>query len=190
MVVNGNQGHSINGLRDVIATARQKLADHGLSGDELYMGEWSVAWSATPATAAIQDKMATVLFDAEVMELTKTLGLDSSQYFSLSDPTSFTNWNPALITVDDQDQVAVRPQYYLYVMYKHLYGDQVVSVPGGQTDDASIWASRSADGTSHLMLVNRTADRTLTRTVAATTAAGTRTLRLTLHPHSVAIVSF
>lgn len=190
MVVNGNGGHEINGLRDVIATARQKLADHGLSGDELFMGEWGVAWSATPATARIQDKMATVLFNAEVMELVKTLGLDSSQYFSLSDPTSFAPWNPALITVDEENQVGVRPQYYLYVMYEHLYGDEVVQVPNGQSDDWSIYAARSPGGRSHLMLLNRTADKTITKVVRATTAAGARTLRLTLHPHSVSIVSF
>jgi hypothetical protein len=190
MVVNGNQGHSISALKNLVATARQKLADHGLGGDQIFIGEWSVAWSATPATAQIQDKMATVVFNAEVMEFTKTLGLDSSQYFSLSDPTSFTNWNPALITVDDQSRVAVRPQYYLYVMYKYLYGDRIVPVPEGQSDDWSIYAALSTSGADHLMLINRTADQTITKVVTAKVASGTRTLRLTLYPHSVAIVSF
>jgi hypothetical protein len=134
--------------------------------------------------------MVTALFSAEVLEFTKILGFDTAEYFGLSDPVEFAPWNSALIPVDGA-KVAVRPQYYVYVLYKYLYGDEVVAVPGGQNDDWSIYAARSQGGaTNHLMLINRTADKTLTRVVQATTAQGTRQLRLTLYPHSVSVVSF
>jgi hypothetical protein len=40
------------------------------------------------------------------------------------------------------------------------------------------------------MLINRTAATEVTRVVKVTTAAGDKLLRLTLHPHSLAIVAF
>jgi hypothetical protein len=191
LVVNGNEGHSISALAGVAATAREKLAEHGLEDAELFLGEWGPAWSATPATAQIQDRLATAIFSAEVHEFTKTLGFDSVEYFSLSDPTAFAPWVPAVIAVDDAGGVSVRPQYYVHLMYRHLYGDQIVSVPGGQGDDWSIYASRSqTTGKHHLMLINRTASWTITKVVEVTTEQGKRLLVLTLHPHSVSIVTF
>lgn len=191
MVVNGNQGHSISALAGAAATARRKLAEHGLAGDELFLGEWGPAWSATPETAQIQDRLATAIFSAEVHELTKTLGYDTVEYFSLSDPTLFQPWVPSVIAVDEQDRVSVRPQYYVHLMYRWLYGDEIVPVPGGQQDDWSIYAARSqATGERHLMLINRTASSTFTKVVEVTTPEGKKLLGLTLHPHSVAIVTF
>lgn len=113
----------------------------------------------------LQDRMVTALFSAEVLEFAKILGFDTAEYFGLSDPVEFAPWNSALIPVDGA-KVAVRPQYYVYVLYKYLYGDEIVAVPGGQNDDWSIYAARSQGGaTNHLMLINRTADKTLTRVV-------------------------
>jgi hypothetical protein len=45
-------------------------------------------------------------------------------------------------------------------------------------------------GRSYLLLINRTAATGLTRVVKITTTTGDRRVRLTLHPHSLAIVSF
>jgi hypothetical protein len=132
--------------------------------------------------------MASAIFVAEVNEFCKTLGFDSLQYFPLSNPASFAPWNPALIAVDG-DNVMVRPQYYVYLIYKYLYGDQIVPVPGGQNDDWSLYAAKDEEQ-SYLMLLNRTAGTTITKTVEARTASGTRLLRLTLHPHSVTVVAF
>jgi hypothetical protein len=33
--------------------------------------------------------------------------------------------------------------YYVYLMYKHLYGDQSIAVPGGRSADWSIYAARA-----------------------------------------------
>jgi hypothetical protein len=74
-------------------------------------------------------------------------------------------------------------------MYKHLDGDETVAVPDGRQADWSIYASRGG-GKSFLMLINRTASTEVTRIVKVTTTAGEKLLRLTLHPHSLAIVAF
>ena len=188
LVMHNNAHHEIAYLATVAATVKAKLSQYHLDGTKLFMGEWGVAWSGTPATGQIQDIMASAIFIAEVQEFCKTLGFDSIEYFSLSDPASFAPWVPALIAVSG-DQVSVRAQYYVYLMYKYFYGDEIVSVPGGQNDDWSIYASKDT-ASSHLMLINRTACKTITKTVDVTTAAGKRQLRLTLYPHSVSIVSF
>jgi hypothetical protein len=188
LVVRNNAHHEIAYLATIAATMQAKLEAHGLGGTKRFLGEWGPAWSASEATRRIQEVMATAIFAVEVLELTKTLGFDSTEYFSLSDPASFAPWVPALIAVDG-DKLSVRPQYYVYFMYAHLYGDQIVAVPGGQSDDWSIYASKdSARG--YLMLINRTAGTTIVKTAEVTTAAGRRRLRLTLQPRSVSIVSF
>lgn len=114
------------------------------------------------------------------------------QWFGLSDPASFAPWVPSLIEVDDATGTPrPRPQYYVYLMYKHLYGDETIAVPDGRRPEWSIYASRaSRTGKSYLMLINRTPATEVTRVVKVTTAAGDRLLRLTLQPHSLAIVSF
>ncbi len=188
LVIRGNQGYEITALSTVAATMRQKVREHQLPGTKLLLGEWGVAWSATAATEPIQDRLATALFVAEVNEYGKALGFDSLQYFSLSDPPTSYPWMASLIEVDGE-RVRVRPQYYVYLLYRHLYGDRIVEVSGGQSDDWSIYASKD-DSRSYLMLINRTAGTALTKTVEVKTTAGRRQLRLTLQPHSVTVVSF
>jgi hypothetical protein len=188
LVIHNNAHREIAYLATVAATVRAKLAENGLGDTKLFMGEWGVAWSASQATSQIQDAMVTAIFVAEVEEFCKTLGFDATEYFSLSDPASFAPWVPALIAVDGVN-VAVRPQYYVYLMYKDLYGDQIVTVPRGQNDDWSIYASKGA-ARSYLMLINRTASTTVTKTADVTSTAGKKQVRLTLYPHSVSIVSF
>jgi hypothetical protein len=188
LVIRNNAHREISYLATIAAAMQAKLAEYGLTGTRRFLGEWGPAWSASEATSRIQECMATAIFVAEVQEFCKTLDLDSIEYFSLSDPASFAPWVPALIAVDG-DSLRVRPQYYVYLMYKHLYGDQIVAVPGGQNDDWSIYASRD-DARSYLMLINRTQGTAITKTAGVTTTLGRRQLRLTLHPHSVAIVSF
>jgi len=112
------------------------------------------------------------------------------QWFGLSDPSSFAPWVPSLIAVDDTTGAPqVRPQYYVYLMYKHLYGNETVTVAGGQQPDWSIYASRDSSK-NYLLLINRTADTQVSRVVKVVTTAGDRWLRLTLMPHSVSIVAF
>jgi hypothetical protein len=188
LVIHNNSHHEITYLSTVAATIRAKLTQYHQDGAKLFMGEWGVAWSASQASSQIEDVMATAIFVAEVQEFCKTLGFDAMEYSGLSDPTSFAPWVPALIGVSG-DQVSVRPQYYVYMMYKYFYGDEIVTVPGGQNDLWSIYAAKDAKG-SYLMLINRSDCQTITKTVDVTTAAGKRPLRLTLYPHSVSIVSF
>jgi hypothetical protein len=140
--------------------------------------------------AAIADRLLMALFNAEVQETGKAAGFDSMQSFGISDPIS-PEWVPSLIEMDDATGTPrPRPQYYVYLMYKYLYGNETVAVPGGHQPDWSIYASRASGGKSYLMLINRTAATELTRVVKVTAASGERLLRLTLHPHSLAIVSF
>lgn len=191
LVVEGNGNNNIGYLAAIAAGVRERAAAHGQGRPRLFIGEFGASWSATPADAAMSDRLAAALFNAEAQETGKAAGVDSMQWFGLSDPASFAPWVPSLIEVDDATGTPrPRPQYYVYLLYKHLYGDQIIAVPGGRTADGSIYASRDAAGRSYVMLINRTAATELTRVVKATTAAGTRLLRLTLHPHSLAIVSF
>jgi hypothetical protein len=172
-----------------------------LTQPKRFIGEFGTSWSATPADAAMTDRLAAALFNAEAQETGKLAGVDSMAWFGLSDPASFAPWVPSLIEVDDATGTPrPRPQYYVYLMYKHLYGDETVAVPDGRQADWSIYASRASSAShdpgssggkqSFLLLINRTAATEVTRVVKVTTAAGDKLLRLTLHPHSLAIVSF
>ena len=190
LVVTGNGNNNIGYLATVVATLRDRASAHGLVTPKVFLGEFGTTWSATPADTMMADRLAAALFNAEAQETGKAAGLDAMQWFGLSDPASFAPWVPSLIEVDDATGTPrPRPQYYVYLMYKHLYGDQTVAVPDGRQADWSIYAAR-AGATSFLMLINRTAATEVTRVVKVTTAAGQRLLRLTLHAHSLAIVSF
>jgi hypothetical protein len=190
LVVTGNGNNNIAYLATIVATLRDRVAAHGLGHARLFLDEFGTSWSATPADAAMADRLAAALFNAEAQETGKAAGLDAMEWFGLSDPMSFAPWVPSLIAVDDATGTPhPRPQYYVYLLYKHLYGDETVPVPHGRQPDWSIYASRSA-GKSYLLLINRTASSTVTRVVQVTTAAGQRLLRLTLAPHALSIVAF
>jgi hypothetical protein len=192
LVVEGNGNNNIGYLATIAGGLRDRASAHGLDRPKLFIGEFGTSWSATPADAAMADRLAAALFNAEAQETGKAAGVDSMQWFGLSDPASFAPWVPSLIEVDDATGTPrPRPQYYVYLMYKHLYGDQSIAVPGGRSADWSIYAARaSATGRSYLLLINRTAATELTRVVKITTTTGDRRVRLTLHPHSLTIVSF
>jgi hypothetical protein len=190
LVVTGNGDHHIGYLSTIVDTLREQSAAHGLADPKLFIGEFGTTWSATQFDAAMADRLAAALFNAEAQETGKAAGADSMMWFSLSDPTSFFPWVPSLIAVDDASGTPrPRPQYYVYLMYKYLYGEETVPVANGVDRDWSIYASRSA-GKSYLLLVNRTEETTVTRVVHVTSPAGQKLLRLTLHPHSLAIVSW
>jgi hypothetical protein len=192
LVVSGNGDHNIGYLATIASQLRDRASAHSLDRPKLFIGEFGTSWSATPADAAMTDRLAAALFNAEAQETGKAAGIDSMQWFGLSDPASFAPWVPSLIEVDDATGTPrPRPQYYVYLMYKHLYGDETVAVADGRRSEWSIYASRaSGTGRSYLMLINRTPATEVTRVVKVTTTAGDRLLRLTLHPHSLAIVSF
>lgn len=192
LVVSGNGDHHIGYLATIASTLRDRAAVHGLDRPKLFIGEFGTSWSATPADAAMADRLAAALFNAEAQETGKAAGVDSMQWFGLSDPASFAPWVPSLIEVDDATgRPRPRPQYYVYLMLEHLYGDQTVAVPDGRQAEWSIHAARATStGRSYLMLINRTAASEVTRVARIKTAPGERLLRLTLHPHSLAIVSF
>ena len=190
LVVAGNSVNNIGYLATIAATMRATAAAHGLSNPKLFIGEFGSAWSATAATAAMADRLAAALFNVEAQETGKLAGIDSMQWFGLSDPSSFAPWVPSLIAVDDTTGTPnPRPQYYVYLMYKHLYGNETIAVVGGQQADWSIYASRNGSK-NYLMLINRTAATAVMRVLKVVTAAGDRLLRITLNPHSVSIVAF
>jgi len=190
LVVTGNGNNNIGYLSSIARTLRATAAAHGLSNPKLFIGEFGTSWSATAADAAMADRLAAALFSAEALETGKAAGLDSMQWFGLSDPSSFAPWVPSLIAMDDATGTPqVRPQYYVYLMYKHLYGNETVTVAGGQQADWSIYASRDSSK-NYLLLINRTADTQVSRVVKVVTTAGDRLLRLALMPHSVSIVAF
>lgn len=189
LAAEGNGINHIGYLESIADTMRVRATARGQAGAKLFLGEWGAAWSATPAAVAVSDRLATALFNAEAQERGKAAGFDSMQWFGLSDPAEWTTWVPSLVSVAQDGSVALRPQGYVYVLYRYLYGDQAVAVSGGRHGEWSIHAARDADR-SYLMLVNRTASTTYTPVVAVRTAAGDRQLRLTLYPHSLSIVSF
>lgn len=190
LVFGGNGNNNIGYLSTIANTLRATAATHGLANPKLFIGEFGTSWSATAADADMSDRLAAALFSAEALETGKAAGLDSMQWFGLSDPSSFAPWVPSLIAVDDATGTPqVRPQYYVYLMYKHLYGNETVAVPGGQQQDWSIYASRDSSR-NYLQLINRTADTQVQQVVKVVTGAGNRLLRLTLMPHSVSIVAF
>jgi hypothetical protein len=90
---------------------------------------------------------------------------------------------------DTTNTPTLRPQYYVYLLYKHLYGNLTVPVPGGRQPSWSIYASRDAT-THYLLLINRDADTRVSRAVKTITESGEKLLRLTLQPHSVSVVAF
>jgi hypothetical protein len=192
LVATGNGNNNIAYLSTIAGTVRDRSSTNRLDRPKIFVGEFGASWSATPMDAGMTDRLATALFNAEAQETGKAAGLDSMQWFGLSDPASFAPWVPSLIEVDDATGAPrPRPQYYVYLMYKYLYGNETIAVSDGRHADESIYASRAAlGGKSYLMLINRTAATELTRVVKVSTTSGERLLRLTLHPHSLAIVSF
>jgi len=186
----GNGNNSIAYLSTIAGTLRTTAAAHGLLKQKLFIGEFGTSWSATAGDAAMADRLAAALFNVEAQETGKLTGVDSMQWFGLSDPTSFAPWVPSLIAMDDSTgKPTARAQYYIYLMYKHLYGNETVPVAGGQQADWSVYASRD-NSKNYLLLINRTADKQIVRVVKAVTQAGERLLRLTLNPHSVSVVAF
>ncbi len=189
LVAEGDGIRQIAYLQTIGDSMRARAAANGQAGAKLFLGEWGVSWSATPADAATADRLAAALFNAEAQERGKTAGFDAMQWFGLSDPADWSPWVPSLIAVDADGTPNPRPQYYVYLLYRYLYGDRIVPVAGGRHADWSIHASSDASR-SYLMAVNRTADTTFTPVLAVKTATGDRQLRLTLYPHSLSIVSF
>jgi hypothetical protein len=133
------------------------------------IGEWAGAWDATREGAAVRGSLAAALYTAEVMEFGKVLGIDSMQYFGLSDPASFYPWNTSLI-VEDHGSYSVRPSYYVRMLYRDAWGDRFVPVPGGQTESFSVYASKDASH-DYLMLINRSADQPVKKTLSLLSAA-------------------
>ncbi len=165
----------------------RNLADSKLGGGKLFIGEFGASWSAVKASAIVHDSIATVLFAAEAQEGGKRMGYDSLQWFGLSDPARSDPWNPSLIAVDG-DSFSLRPQYYLYFLYKHLWGAESVAVSGKQRDDMlSVYAAKTGD-TAYLMLINRSATAVQSRVVRVRTASGERTLRLSAPAHAVTVI--
>jgi hypothetical protein len=161
-----------------------------LDHPELILGEFATSWGVSKESQLVEDTLGTALFDAEVHEHAKILGYDEVAYWSLSDPKSWEPWATSLIAVDeDENTMSVRPQYFVHLIYNYLYGDQIVEVPGAQTDDWSIYAAKN-ESRCYFMLVNRSPTATFEKVVNVTTAEGRRRLRLTLYPHSLAVVSF
>lgn len=188
LVVQGNDHCNIGYLANLVDALRTKTASQGLPS-KLFLGEWGPSWSWSEVDALIVESLAAAIFNAEAQEFGKTLGLDSMEWFSLSDPAAYSPFSPSLIAVDDAGKVSIRPQYCVYLMYKYLYGNQIVSVPGGQNADWSIYASSDVSK-NYLMLINRTESAEFTKVVEVKTAAGVKQLELILHPHSIAIVGF
>ena len=164
LVISGNAGVNIQNL----SVLKSKLRNNLGSNTKLVIGEWATSWSATPGGDDVQDTLATAIYTAEVMEYGKVLGIDSMQYFGISDPSNFTDWYTSLI-VENSGSFAVRPQYYVRMMYKYAWGNTMIPVPGGQTDDFSIYASK--DGSNdYIMLINRTPGASFAKTIRMITA--------------------
>ena len=190
LVVTGNGTNNIGYLETIATTMRNTAAAHGLTNPKLFIGEFGTSWSATAADAAMADKLAAAIFNMEAQETGKVAGFHSMQWFGLSDPSSFAPWVPSLIAMDDSTGTPnPRPQYYAYLIYKHLYGNETLAVAGGRQTDWSIYASRDSSK-NYLMLINRTASTTLRRVLSVVTSEGERLLRVTLEPHSVSVVAF
>ena len=165
----------------------RQQADARLGGGKLFVGEFGSSWSAQARTAELHDSIAAALFAAETLETGKSLGFDGMQWFGISDPASFAPWNPSLIAVDGET-MKLRPQYYVYFLYKHLWGKESAQISGNnRTDNLSVYASKDGDK-NYLMLINRTADQTLTKLVRVVTASGEKTLRLSSPAHSITVI--
>jgi hypothetical protein len=189
LAVTGNGGRNVWALEDYVGAARAAAASRHLTAPRVFVGEFGPSWSAQPADTLVADRLAAALFNVEAQETGKRAGVDAMLWFGLSDPSTWTTWVPSLVAVDDDGTPHVRPQYYVYVLYKYLYGDETVAVPGGQDADSSLYASRGG-GRRYFLFVNRTAHTRVSRVVKAVTASGDRLLRLTSYPHAVAVVEF
>ena len=176
-----------NIYKDLYSFMRQQ-ADSRLGGGKLFVGEYGASWSAQARTAALHDSIAAVLFNAETLETGKSLGFDGMQWFGISDPASSSPlWNPSLIAVDG-NTMKLRPQYYLYFIYKHLWGDVSAQISGNnRTENLSVYASKKGDK-NYLMLINRSADQAIEKVIQVTTASGVRKLNLRAPAHSVSVV--
>jgi hypothetical protein len=190
LVIHGNSLRNISYLAKVAATMKEKTRRYGQEDAKLFLGEWGVAWSGGKASASLQNSLAASIFNAEVQEYCKTLGFDSLEYFGLSDPSEWGSmWSPAVIAVAKDGSMTLRPPYYIYLMYKWLYGDRIIEISGGQTDDWSVYASKEK-GKDCLMLINRTEKRSYQKTVELATSSGLHRVSIYIPPRSVTIVSF
>lgn len=165
----------------------RQQADTRLGGGKLFIGEFGASWSVKPDSSAVHDTIAAALFAAETLETGKDLGFDGMQWFGISDPASSSPWNPSLIAVDG-DAMKLRPQYYLYFLYKHLWGDVSAQISGkNRTDNLSVYASKKGDK-NYLMLINRSADQAIDKVVQVTTSSGIRKLNLRAPAHSISVI--
>ena len=166
----------------------RQQADTRLGGGQLFVGEHGVSWSPQVGQSTLHDSIAAVLFNAETLETGKALGFDGMQWFGLSDPTSSSPWwSPSLIAVQG-DTMTLRPQYYLYFLYKHLWGDVSIPVDGQhRTSELSIYASRKGDQ-NYLMLINRMPDQVIERVIQVRTTTGQQKLILKAPAHSVSVI--
>jgi hypothetical protein len=183
--VAGNSGRNIRNLATIEGRLRDRAEAH-FPGSKTVIGEWGTSWSATARGTAVLDSLATALYTAEVLEYGKTLGIDSMQYFSLSDPTSFAPWNIAMISVDGES-MTVRPQYYVRMMHKYAWGDREIPVANGQSEAYSVYASKNANA-NYLMLINRT-NGSIEKRISATTSSGARAYDALMVPRSVTIIT-
>ena len=191
VVIRGNNNHEVDYLSVIKANIDEKTEKYNLDDQKTFIGELCIAYGAGADIALeLQESLASAIYYAEVLEYCKLQGYDSLQYFSFSDPEEWAGWRPALIGVsEDHENIYLRPAYYLYMMYEYFYGDRIVNVSNGRDDDWSVYASKD-DGSSYIMLINRTEDERIKKTASVTTESGSRVLELTLHPKSVAIIKF
>ncbi len=181
--VDGNRGNNVRRLQ-AIRDSLKAASDARAPGAKIFVGEWGASWSATPGGVDVLDTLATALFTAETLEYGKTVGIDSMEYFSLSDPISFSPWNSAMIAMDGEKAI-LRPQYYVRAMHKYAWGDRTIPVPGGQTGNLSVYASREGDA-KYLMLINRTA-KPIDRVIAAKSESGEKRYLIRAIPYSMTI---
>ncbi len=183
--VSGNNGINISSL-GLMYSNMKDISGRYFPHIRLFVGEWGASWSATMNTVDIHDTLATAIFTAEVHEYAKNTGYDCIEYFGLSDPKNFYPWNPALIAVDG-DNFTVRPQYYIRLIYKYLWGDCIVEVRDARSEDYSIYAS-SDSNYNYLMLINRTEKTTFEKIVKVKTMDAVKKYRIKILPHAVTVL--
>ncbi len=181
--VDGNRGNNVRRLQ-AIRDSLKAASDARAPGARIFVGEWGASWSATPGGIDVLDTLATALYTAETLEYGKTVGVDSMEYFSLSDPASFSPWNSAMIAMDGE-KATLRPQYYVRAMHRYAWGNRTIPVPGGQTGDLSVYASRGGDA-KYLMLINRTA-KPIDRVIAAKSESAEKRYLIRAIPYSMTI---
>jgi hypothetical protein len=169
------------------------LPDGGQAGDGAPSGcldrlsreiEEAGASSTAAAHPGAPGTLAAALWDAEVQERRK-LAEPGSVEGTLGSSYELRS----LLSMGDDAAPRPLPQYYLYLLYRYLYGSEAVKVQSGDHGDWSLHAARD-DSQSFLLLVNRTESETFTPVVAVTTFAGDRQLRLTSYPHSLSVIAF